>query len=186
MRDRPSTASPDPPDPGRVVERLREQYWDDLGQAPDEAVPGEVVQVLGFRLDEQRYAIQLGHCDCVVRVPRLVRLPRCPLTLLGAFGLRGEVIPVVALRRMLGLAERPPGVRSRLVVVRAEGQTAGLVADRVDSVGEVAGPWAPPGDTRVVIDPEVPDGVHRLSVGSLLRRALAELTEAPKPPGDNP
>ena len=51
----------------------------------------------GFRLDA------VGE---IVRLPSLAHMPLAPRSLLGLANLRGVVLPVVSLRRLLGLPER--------------------------------------------------------------------------------
>jgi chemotaxis signal transduction protein len=51
----------------------------------------------------------------------------------GVVNLRGEVIPVVDVRKRLGLCPRP-GARAKVLVVDVAGRTLGLVVDGVSEV----------------------------------------------------
>jgi purine-binding chemotaxis protein CheW len=67
-------------------------------------------------------------------------LPRAPEELLGAFNLRGEVIPLARLDRFLGVPDRPLE-RSDTLLVLADGEmTLAAVVDAVDTVRHIA-PW---------------------------------------------
>ena len=69
----------------------------------------------------------------VVRVPGCTRLPNAPPSLVGVANLRGAVLPVVSLARLLGQAGSPgpPGPAAR-VVVMAGPEPAGLLVDAVE------------------------------------------------------
>jgi purine-binding chemotaxis protein CheW len=75
----------------------------------------------GFRLD------RVGE---VVRVPRLAHMPLAPRSLLGIANLRGDVLPVVSLRRLLGLPDAPVTEAAR-VIVMAGGASVGFVVDEI-------------------------------------------------------
>jgi len=67
-------------------------------------------------------------------------LPRAPEGLVGAFNLRGEVIPVARLDRFLGVVEKPIE-RSDALLVLADGElTLAAFVDGVAAVRHIA-PW---------------------------------------------
>jgi purine-binding chemotaxis protein CheW len=96
--------------------------------------------VILLRLDGREYALPLG---CVVEVVRMVALapvPDGPSHLLGLLDLRGRVVPVLDLRRRLGLAPAEPGLSTPICVAEAAGRGFGLVADAVTDVRPLLGP----------------------------------------------
>lgn len=75
------------------------------------------------------YGLPAGAVCRVERAPdAFVRVPRAPGDLTGMLAVRGGALPVLDLRRRLGLP--PGGTRGRLVVVEAGGVRAGLLVDR--------------------------------------------------------
>ncbi|SFU33761.1 purine-binding chemotaxis protein CheW [Methylobacterium sp. 174MFSha1.1] len=74
------------------------------------------------------YGLPAGAVRRVERAPdALVRVPRAPGDLAGMLAIRGGALPVLDLRRRLGL---PPGIGPRrLVVIEAGGARAGLLVD---------------------------------------------------------
>jgi len=130
------------------LQRLRAEYWERLGAAP-EAASGGTLQVL-FRVAERRFAVDAGLCKGVVRRPRSVRLPGVPPWVLGVVGIRGEVISLTDPAAYLGL----PGPRSPgdgyVLVLAAKELKAGVWVDRVVDVVEMPeaevlpaeSPWA--------------------------------------------
>jgi purine-binding chemotaxis protein CheW len=70
----------------------------------------------------------------------LAPLPDAPGFVLGLLDLRGRVVPVIDLRRRLGLPALQPGLSTPICVVEAGGRGFGLVADAVTDVRPLLGP----------------------------------------------
>ena len=94
----------------------------------------------------------------MVGQPPPTPVPNAPSYVEGVVAVRGQVIPAVNLRARFGFPATPHDVRSRLLVIRAEGRTVGLI---VDSAREFA--CIPP---EAVLP--LPDGLASLS-GRYLR-----------------
>lgn len=91
-------------------------------------------EYLSFALGREDYAIDIlqvreirGHVD-------ITRLADMPAALLGVTRLRGDMIPVVDLRRTLGLPPGGLGLHNVVIMVSLERQLVGLVVDDVSDV----------------------------------------------------
>ncbi len=91
-------------------------------------------RVLGFRLGQERCALPLSLIDRVEEFTPGVDLPRGDDALSGVVQIKGEVTPVLDLRRMLGIEPQTTGA---YVVVRLPGGAWALVVDRIDRVLEI-------------------------------------------------
>jgi len=109
-------------------------------QAPDLAdAPGEDGrQLVVFALGEERLALPMSAVREIVRPLPLVPVPRAPELLLGLANLRGRVLPVLDLRRLVGAAPREPDEATRVLVLEWRGSRLGLVVDAVHRVLEAA------------------------------------------------
>ena len=90
-------------------------------------------QFVTFHLQNEVFAVNMAAVREIIRVPEVTRVPLAPTTLDGVANLRGQVVPIVSLRRLLGLEEREADEATRAVVVDV-GQPVGFVVDRVSSV----------------------------------------------------
>lgn len=90
-------------------------------------------QFVTFHLLNEVFAVNMAQVREIIRVPEVTRVPLAPPALEGVANLRGQVIPVVSLRRLLGLEERPDDETTRAIVVDV-GQPVGFIVDRVSSV----------------------------------------------------
>ncbi len=94
---------------------------------------GETRQYVTFFAGDEVFAVEMAPVQEIIRLPDVVRVPLSPPALEGLANLRGKVLPIVSLRRVLGLAERVADDTSRAVVIDI-GQPMGFVVDRVSSV----------------------------------------------------
>ncbi len=105
--------------------------------------------LVGFEVGEVHYAIDISQVVQIVRPAAVEALPHLPMSVLGLASYRGEVVPVVDLRRRFGLPPRSTG-REKWVVVRVGQRRAALVVDGVtDVIGTAGGeirPAPPVGD----------------------------------------
>jgi purine-binding chemotaxis protein CheW len=90
--------------------------------------------VVPFRLDGQRYAAPIHLVREVGYMQQTTRLPLTPDWVEGVVDLRGEVLPVINLRRRLGLPEKPATDETRLMVLSSGLRSAALIVDEVDTV----------------------------------------------------
>lgn len=95
----------------------------------EDVVEGELVVV---RLGGSRFAIDMAAVAEVGRPPGLTRIPNTPAWVAGLVNWRGRVLAVVDLRPSLGAASEGLDRRGRLVVLRRDGVSVGLLAESVD------------------------------------------------------
>ncbi|MBV1777224.1 chemotaxis protein CheW [Burkholderiaceae bacterium DAT-1] len=92
-------------------------------------------QVVVFRLDKEEFGVPIESVQEIVRVPdELTHVPKAPPFVEGVINLRGSVLPVVDLRRRLGLDTVERSDRQRVMVFLINGVRTGFI---VDSVAEV-------------------------------------------------
>ena len=90
-----------------------------------------VVELCAFRVGDEEYVVDLRRVREVVPPLPVRPVPRAPEAIEGVVDLRGEVIPLVDVRRRFGLPEAPRSRRARLMVIRIEGRVQALLVDAV-------------------------------------------------------
>jgi len=96
----------------------------------------ESVQLVVFRLDEQRYALSLAAVERIVRAVEVTLLPNAPPIVLGAIDVEGHVLPVLDVRRRFGLRRREISPADQFLVARTAPRTVVLVVDEAQGVIE--------------------------------------------------
>jgi len=101
----------------------------------DEQTAEDDEQVVVFRLGKEEYGVPIASVQEIVRVPEvLTHVPKAPAWVEGVINLRGAVLPVLDLRRRLGLDPVERSDRQRIMVFLIAGIRTGFI---VDSVAEV-------------------------------------------------
>jgi purine-binding chemotaxis protein CheW len=143
-------------------------------------------EVLLFLLEGQRYALPMEDVRELVRAVRLTPLPRAPTVVEGLLNLRGELLPVLDMRRRFRLPARPLSSSDHLVVAQAGPRRVVLRVDRAEGLlslepGQLdASPRELPGVGYVAGALKLPDGLVLLhDLRTFLSEAEAlELEEA--------
>ncbi|MAA76361.1 MAG: chemotaxis protein CheW [Salinisphaeraceae bacterium] len=99
------------------------------------AAPEPTERFVRFYVAAQSYAIAVLRIQEVLRVSDIASVPGAPSQVLGVVNLRGRIVPVISLRRLLGLPDARPvdaqAEHERLVVVEARREAFGLLVDSV-------------------------------------------------------
>jgi purine-binding chemotaxis protein CheW len=123
-------------------------------------------QYVTFRLDDALWGVPLADVQEIMRMPNLVRMPRSPESLAGLANLRGAVLPVADLRRLLRFADAAPDDASRVVVLD-RGFPVGLIVDGMASLANVEASRIEPADaTAGRVDATLLQGMFRHQDGS--------------------
>ena len=93
-------------------------------------------QFVIFSLEGEEYGIEILRVKEIKEMIRITRVPKAPHYVRGVINLRGEVIPIVDLRKKFNLEKRNDNDNTRIIIVAVEEITVGLV---VDTSSEVIG-----------------------------------------------
>lgn len=105
---------------------------------------GDDVQLVTFRVAGQDFAFNIFQVERILRYEAPARLPKSPDFLEGVLQYQGGAVPVVDLRKRLGV-EAPLKDETRIIVLDMEGGRIGIVVDAVTEVMQIgAGDVATP------------------------------------------
>jgi purine-binding chemotaxis protein CheW len=96
-----------------------------------------IIQLVGFRLDNEDYAIAITKIQEIIVMKPITRIPQVPDFIEGLINLRGSVIPIVNLRKRFGLASREVDDETRTIVVNIHDKTVGCIVDAVTEVRRI-------------------------------------------------
>ena len=68
----------------------------------------------------------------------ITRVPKAPDYIKGVINLRGEVIPVFSLRLKMGIEEIEETKTFRIIIIKVEGESVGIIVDEVREVANVS------------------------------------------------
>ncbi|MGB0905806.1 MAG: chemotaxis protein CheW, partial [Mangrovicoccus sp.] len=79
-----------------------------------------VFQCVSFSLDGEIFAFPIALVQEIIRVPATVKVPMTPQVLIGLTNLRGNVLPIVDLRGIMGLQTEQATDASRVIVINGD------------------------------------------------------------------
>jgi chemotaxis signal transduction protein len=89
------------------------------------------LRLVCFELRNQELALPIGDVRETLTLQPITRVVLTPPCLAGVFSLRGEIVPVIDLGVLLGMARTVAGSDSRLVVVKHDTTVFAVVVDRL-------------------------------------------------------
>lgn len=114
------------------VELSDEQSSGQPGAADNEA--GEEVQLVTFNIGDEEYGIRITEIKEINRLDEITYMPKSPVFIEGVTNLRGNVIPVINVRKLFGMEQIEKDDRTRIIIVDVGGRKTGLCVDKVAEV----------------------------------------------------
>lgn len=133
----------------------------ELARRPEPpADEGARLEVLEFRLGQERYALEARFVSEVHSLQNLTPLPCTPPFMRGIANVRGRITPVIDIKKLLGLPDEGLMDLHRIILLRAGDLELGLLADVIVGVRTVpAGTVRPSLATKTGIRGELFVGV---------------------------
>ena len=95
---------------------------------------GSTVNLACFEVKGQIYALEVAAVREIVRIQEITPLPNAPALIEGVIDLRGAVIPVIDLAKVLARGTADDGMHARIVVLEVDGLVLGLQVDAATDV----------------------------------------------------
>lgn len=93
------------------------------------------IQYIVVKLGDEQYGVDISYVDNIVRLSQITRVPKSQPYYVGVINLRGEVVPIMSLRRRFNLEPDEYTNATRIIIIRLEDQS--IVGFLVDEVREV-------------------------------------------------
>ncbi len=91
-------------------------------------------QYVIFDLSDEHYGVDIAAVESIIKIQPITSMPQSPSFVEGITNLRGEVLPVIDLRKRFELASKDISKETRIVVVNINGTTVGMIVDAVSEV----------------------------------------------------
>lgn len=95
-------------------------------------------RVVAFYLDGQRYALPIDAVQEIQQIVAFSEVPGGGSGVVGMVNLRGQVIPAVDLRKIVGLASAEYTLETPMIICRVQDDLVALIVDEVQDVLELA------------------------------------------------
>lgn len=121
------------------------------------------LQLVIFDLAQETFGVDISVVESIIKMQEITKVPRSPEFVEGVTNLRGKVLPVMDLRKRLGMAAEVSTKDSRIVVIDLHDTYIGMIVDSVNEVLRInAEAVEPPPPMVASIDTEFMRGIAKL------------------------
>jgi len=148
---------------GEIVKQQQQSLTE-----PKDKKTEEIVQLVGFVVGDEEFAVPILSIQEIIKPIEWTRVPFVPDYVLGVFNLRGNVLPLIDLRKKFGASSDEIDENTRFIVMKIKGEDVAFVIDRLTSAIRIPKKdILPPPDTYNNED-DIIEGVGRLDDGSII------------------
>ncbi len=97
----------------------------------------KISKLVVFVLAQQRFALPLSIVDRIVQIVEITHLPKMPEYIMGVINIRGEIIPVVNIRKLFNLPDKKIELSDQLLITKTSVRKIALWVDSTDRVVEL-------------------------------------------------
>lgn len=98
------------------------------------SVSEEIIQLVSFNISDEEFGVDILKVQEINRMSEVTRVPNAPDYVEGVINLRGKVIPIIDLRKRIGMPNKEKDKDTRIVVVELDSKVVGFVVDSVNEV----------------------------------------------------
>ncbi len=91
-------------------------------------------QLVTFKVAQEEFATDIMLVHEIIRLEKVTPVPHAPNYVEGVVNLRGDVLPVINLRKRFSMTEKKYNESTRVVVVEVNGLRTGVIVDQVTEV----------------------------------------------------
>jgi chemotaxis signal transduction protein/chemotaxis regulatin CheY-phosphate phosphatase CheZ len=118
------------------------------------------MQYIGFLMNNCEYTIPIIKVQEIINLPLITRLPQASDYLEGVSNLRGRVIPIINLKKLVGLPSEKAG--EKVIVISSGRITFGVVVDGITGVVSIEKEEIEPASSFMNVQIDQIEGVARL------------------------
>ena len=105
-----------------------------MASIDNEVVAKEEIKMLTFSLDKVFYGVNVNQVREVKNFESAIPVPYAPHYVKGVTNLRGEVIPVIDLRKRIGLSDKKEKADTSIMMIVQDKHPIGVIVDSVIEV----------------------------------------------------
>lgn len=123
--------------PEPAVEETLPVVDDDEPEAAAGEPAGEPARIIVFSMEGQRYGLPIEVVQEIQQIVAFSEIPEHRTAVVGVINVRGQVVPAVDLRLLVGMPAKEYGLQTPMLFVRTAQGLVSLIVDEVEDVIEV-------------------------------------------------
>ena len=118
-----------------MSEQLEQQHI----ESQDTTVDSEdSTNLVTFRLGTGEYAIDIMQAKEIIKMEKITLIPNAPDFVEGVINLRGNIIPIIDLKKRFNLEETDGDKNTGIIIVKIEDVDMGIIIDSISKVVSMA------------------------------------------------
>jgi purine-binding chemotaxis protein CheW len=94
-------------------------------------------QMVVFKLSNEEFAVEVASVEAIIKLQAITKVPHAPAHVVGVTNLRGNIVPVIDLKKRLSLPATENTADTRIIVALIQDSKVGMVVDAVSQVVEI-------------------------------------------------
>lgn len=94
----------------------------------------QLLQLVGFTIGKEQFGVDILMVQEIIRAAPITAVPNSPDFVEGVINLRGNIIPVIELRKRLNLYQEDTGEDTWILILDIDGRVTGFIVDSVSKV----------------------------------------------------
>ena len=96
------------------------------------------INLVTFKLGNNEYAIDIMQAKEIIKMEKITLIPNAPDYVEGVINLRGNIIPIVDLKKRFNLEENDGGKNTGIIIVKIDDVDMGIIIDAISKVVSIA------------------------------------------------
>jgi len=111
-------------------------------------------QFVIFRLSDEKYAVDISNVSGISDFGEITNVPNAPYFIEGIINLRGDIIPIVNLKKRFKIEEKETDSETRIIIYKVNTKDIGFIVDEASQVVKID-------DNDIEIAPDIIRGEER-------------------------
>jgi len=143
------------------LQNIIKQQQEQTQTPTEEQKDDNIIQLVGFIVGNEEFAVPILSIQEIIKPIEWTKVPFTPDFVLGVFNLRGNVLPLIDLRKKFGASQAEFDDDVRFIVIKVGEELAGFVIDRLTEALRIdSSTVLPPPDTSMERDAMI-EGIAR-------------------------
>lgn len=137
----------------------------------------EDIQVVVFKLGSDDYCVPVSQAREIQLYSNPTRIPNTPDFVEGVINLRGQIIPILDLKKRFGSGSTDINALTKIIIIDMDGELLGILVDSVSEVLKTPQSRfeAPPSAVRTSINNNYISGIGKIDERLLILLDLAQV-----------
>ena len=110
---------------------------DNVDEKTSQTEKEKLIQLVGFEVGKEIFGVDILMVREIIRSAPITSVPNSPEFVEGVINLRGDIIPVIDLRKRLNLYQGETQAKNWVLILDIDNSVTGFVVDKVDEVMKI-------------------------------------------------